>query len=355
MKTTLPLLAVILGSILITTTLVGQSPSGNIHGWVHDKKTCLPIPSVKIEALAEGKVIMSTLTDSSGKFLLPIEQTCLVTLQTSIETHGSNQVDRIIAVGHNAHVYFALERDLPKMSLLTTGPELNGTLEGLVLDEKTAEPVPFANVAIYQGSQLIAGGISDIGGKYSISVPAGIYSIKTSVIGYSPEEASEIIIKEKRKLLLDFKLRTGIVLPEVVINEYTSPLIEKDGGCLCGGFRRTRGVGIEKMPARCCGFVETAIIEDSLEVEEPEPILAELKIELYPNPASSHITLDVTGIDDNLVAIRILDSNGRIVLEQSSVQPMKHVIPLEQLSNGVYFLTVSSRDKLLTERFIVAR
>lgn len=44
------------------------------------------------------------------------------------------------------------------------------TIKGVLTDSTTGEPLPFANVTLLQGDQIIAGGMSDFVGEYSITI-----------------------------------------------------------------------------------------------------------------------------------------------------------------------------------------
>ncbi len=63
-----------------------------------------------------------------------------------------------------------------------------GTVEGALLDEETAEPLGFANVAAYRlpGDSLVAGGTTDFDGAFALGgLPYGNYRVELSFIGYT--------------------------------------------------------------------------------------------------------------------------------------------------------------------------
>ncbi len=66
-----------------------------------------------------------------------------------------------------------------------------GAVEGKLMDTNKAEPVGFANIAVYsvQDSQMIGGTTSDIDGNFSLkNLPYGDYRLEVSFIGYDDEE-----------------------------------------------------------------------------------------------------------------------------------------------------------------------
>ena len=376
MKKHLQILSTVLSHLLMTTTTVAQISSGSISGWVHDEKSSLPIPFAKIELLAEGKLIKNSLTDSIGKFQLRIDETQLITLRVSTDKHKSEQRDIISAKGFSAEAYFALKADkdsskatTPVSSLSCRGPAVAdstmsvvqdgiigslrscrpistntyidgvpvrgaSSIQGIITDAESGELLPFSNLALLQNGKLISGATTDINGLYKMAdLLPGDYEIQVSYVGYEKQAPKRITLKTGEVCQENISLHTGsIIVCEVVIEaqiEYT---------CFsCGG---------------CCRVVHTVVGEIA---EEPVIVQKEPLLSLYPNPAHSQLTLDLLQLEEEPIGLRILDSSGRIVLEQKTLQMSKLSIPLDGLSNGVYFASVQLKDKLLTERFIVAR
>src|SRR5687768_3446779 len=70
----------------------------------------------------------------------------------------------------------------------------SGELKGTVKDGAGA-PVPFANVAVYRGSQLITGGVANIDGEYSIKpITSGTYEVEFSSVGYEKTRVTNVEI-----------------------------------------------------------------------------------------------------------------------------------------------------------------
>lgn len=105
-----------------------------------------------------------------------------------------------------------------------------GTLMGIVRDDANGDPIPFANVTVKQDGQVIAGSTTDLDGKYKVSAlkPCEL-SVMVSVVGYTAKEISGVAVKADQIIFVDFRLSAGVKLDEVVIIEYSIPLIERDG------------------------------------------------------------------------------------------------------------------------------
>ena len=63
----------------------------------------------------------------------------------------------------------------------------SGALKGKIIDKKTNEPIPFANIIIEQGGRQSGGTTTDFDGNYTIKpIPPGKYDLKATYVGYKP-------------------------------------------------------------------------------------------------------------------------------------------------------------------------
>ncbi|MEM7161356.1 MAG: TonB-dependent receptor [Bacteroidota bacterium] len=134
----------------------------------------------------------------------------------------------------------------------------SGTLKGKVIDKKTNEPLPFANLVILQGSQQIGGATTNFDGEYTIKpIPPGTYDVKCFFVGYNDRQVSGVVINNNKITFLDMDMSSGSVdLEEVIITGYKVPLIDKDGGASGGTVTRE---DIAKMPGRSAVSVATTV------------------------------------------------------------------------------------------------
>ncbi len=102
----------------------------------------------------------------------------------------------------------------------------NGSLEGIVRDGKTGEPLPGVNVVIVE---VQAGISTDTSGRYSLrNIRSGSYSIRFTHVGYAPRLVRRVLIDPDRRMVLDMTLQASEVsLDEVVITQ-EKPLIRQD-------------------------------------------------------------------------------------------------------------------------------
>lgn len=101
---------------------------------------------------------------------------------------------------------------------------VTGTFRGLVVDAKTSEAIPFANVvALSPQGAMIAGGTSDIDGNFSLEVNQAAQRLEVSFLGY--QKVNQYLNQNTQFYTIKMN-ETSEQLEEVVI-AYERPLIEK--------------------------------------------------------------------------------------------------------------------------------
>lgn len=79
-----------------------------------------------------------------------------------------------------------------------------GTISGMVVDQISQEPLPFANVQVL-GTAL--GASADVDGKFSIrDVTFGTYQLRASLVGYQQRILSDVVVAAGRVVQIIFKL-----------------------------------------------------------------------------------------------------------------------------------------------------
>lgn len=96
----------------------------------------------------------------------------------------------------------------------------NGTtlLKGKAYDNQTGEPLPFANIAIYQNNQLVQGTNTDVNGNFIINpINPGYYQIRTSYIGYN-NGAQNVSVVQGQQPFMNLAMQASYEeLSEVVV------------------------------------------------------------------------------------------------------------------------------------------
>lgn len=80
----------------------------------------------------------------------------------------------------------------------------NTVLKGSIKDAKTGESLPFVNVLLLDSDK---GGVTDLDGNYRIEeIPAGVYNIEYSFVGYKPVIKYEVQLSPSRETSIDITL-----------------------------------------------------------------------------------------------------------------------------------------------------
>ena len=98
----------------------------------------------------------------------------------------------------------------------------SGTLQGKVLDAGNGEAIAFANVSVESNGQVITGGMTDFDGKFVIKpIPAGVYDVKASYVGYHPLQYKGLKIMAGKITFQDFKISSSVQqLGEIEVKDY---------------------------------------------------------------------------------------------------------------------------------------
>ena len=105
-----------------------------------------------------------------------------------------------------------------------------GVIKGVVIDNNNGESLPFVNVVVKSKSLKIAGVTTDSDGKYKIdSISPGVYDVSVSYLGYESFMSKGVKVSPGKITYLNFSMKpSNVKVEEVVIEEFATPLIQKD-------------------------------------------------------------------------------------------------------------------------------
>lgn len=145
------------------------------------------------------------------------------------------------------------------LAFIFNGQAQTGSLKGKVMDAKTIESIPFANIIIRNDSnKVVNGAISDFDGSYNIkSIKAGVYNIEVSYIGYSQLLIKGVKIAAGKTIFLDYILEPSVAkLQEVTITAYRQPFIQYDQ---CASSSTITRSSVSKMPGRNANSIAVTV------------------------------------------------------------------------------------------------
>ncbi len=102
---------------------------------------------------------------------------------------------------------------------------VTGSISGYVIDSQSKKPLAGVHI-IVEDTELT--GVTDKRGYYIINnIPAGIYSLRTQMIGYAPIRMNEVVVKTDLTTRIDFELQLKAFLldpePQVVVTAKRFP------------------------------------------------------------------------------------------------------------------------------------
>lgn len=102
-----------------------------------------------------------------------------------------------------------------------------------------------------------------------------------------------------------------------------------------------------------CPDVELDCDYRSLEVISSIDEWTEAEVDIWPNPASSHLSIS-SGADAS-VSYQIIDMTGQVALSLSASQNPQQSIDISALSEGLYFIRLVQAEQEVTKKFIIQR
>jgi hypothetical protein len=79
------------------------------------------------------------------------------------------------------------------------------------------------------------------------------------------------------------------------------------------------------------------------------------QLNIYPNPAKNKVTLQVQGFETGIASVRILDSKGKLLRDDSRLLTIgdEDIIMFLMLPPGIYFIIVSEKRKVARRKLVI--
>ncbi|HSK20276.1 MAG TPA: TonB-dependent receptor [Longimicrobiales bacterium] len=107
------------------------------------------------------------------------------------------------------------------MSLFVAAPAWaqNGTITGVITEGETGRPLTSARVDAQTGGRSLASTLTNAEGRYSLSVPAGSYTLSVETVGFEATRSPVVTVTAGGSSVMDVSLRTSaFVLNPVVVS-----------------------------------------------------------------------------------------------------------------------------------------
>ncbi len=125
-----------------------------------------------------------------------------------------------------------------------------GKISGRIIDAETGMPLPGVNVII-EGTNI--GAATDGDGYYTIlNIRPGNYTLKASMIGYTPEKVTKVLVRSDLTTTVNFKMTTKVIKSKEVVVIATAPVVVKD---IAGSHQTISAKEVESLPVTSVGEV----------------------------------------------------------------------------------------------------
>ena len=102
----------------------------------------------------------------------------------------------------------------------------NYTVKGLIVDKESGQPLEFATVSFFNAANdLVAGGITELDGRYKLSVPEGVYTVQYDYISYKTIRKENVLINKATDLPTVAMVIDAASLDEVVVTAETTEVV----------------------------------------------------------------------------------------------------------------------------------
>jgi len=192
---------------------------------------------------------------------------------------------------------------IPFFNLHSFAQERTQTIRGVVMDESSSRPLPFANISIVNTAYSTS---SDSIGHFKLEdVGVGRYTIHVSMVGYEPYSVTEVQVTSGKETFLNISLKENInTLDEVTI----SPKVNKGQALNSTATVSARMLSVEEASRYAGGFddparlvsafagVSSNVSNNSIVVRGNSPQSLQWKLEGVEIPNPNHFAdLDAFG------------------------------------------------------------
>ena len=106
----------------------------------------------------------------------------------------------------------------------------SGSIRGTVIDERSGDPVPYANIALKVGGSIVLATTTNFDGKYSLKpIQPGKYDVEISYVGFSTSITNGVVVNANSITFHNVRLQQGSVeVGPVIVTEYIIPVFKAD-------------------------------------------------------------------------------------------------------------------------------
>jgi protocatechuate 3,4-dioxygenase beta subunit len=192
-----------------------QRDPGTISGYVQDAMTYQRLGNVLIDVLSGTTVVSSTLTDSSGVYVVPGLPPGFYTVRATLNTYQIDVEQATVQSNEITTVNFFLLKN-------------SGSISGYVQDARNHQRLPNVHIDVLSGSILIASAWTNSSGAYTISnLPAGTFVVTATASNCYREGVRDVSIFVDQTTYVNFSLQRSSKMTGTVKNSITEETVSK--------------------------------------------------------------------------------------------------------------------------------
>ncbi len=218
-------------------------------------------------------------------------------------------------------------------------PEGIQKIEGVVMDSKTNQPIPYASISVKGTSNRVP---SDENGKFSISVMFSSNELKIEISSVSYKTQFYTISKANKGKLSFYLDQNTEILGEIVVTGY--PVVKSKLDMSSFDEVQVMGLVIIREETSITKNIERTIDDWTAKV------VGRKDISIYPNPltpgSSANVTVNIKQTGD--YTMEVFDADGRVMSRQivqiNSKQQVLSISTDSSWNKGVYWVRLTGAD-----------
>ena len=222
-------------------------------------------------------------------------------------------------------------------------------VEGMILTDK-GEPLPFANIALMSGTEIVAASTSNFDGYFKVQTKnEGMFHLEVSYVGFQNKVSEEFLLSDEIPLTKNFELERGVAIGMVTMCSF-KPNIHYSGctrtGCYFIG---------------CSGLPVALRMNDTTELTEEEPLKKAEKtlgFSVYPNPSKGlNVNLFIKNSELNKNNIlNVFNISGQLIyskqFQQIEEEKQLHLNDIIEVP-GNYFVKINNGQSSVTKKLVI--
>lgn len=222
-----------------------QTGMCEVTGVVVDGRTREALPFANVMLYKDTARAQVVATDFDGRYRFNVPRG-RYTLEVSYV--GYNKYRREVVVKHSQAEQDVMELvyvpslfdtyDTPKVDTIEMATQMMGLVvvayktQGAVMDEKTQEPLPFANVLVLKDGKPVRAATTDFDGNFKTDLEEGVYDFVVTFTGYEKYLRTGVKVPDDLPLKIELKNNAGVLEDVIIEGDMRIPVFDigPDGG-----------------------------------------------------------------------------------------------------------------------------